>query len=162
MKAAAGREPDFETYRKLSSSPPPAVPHMSVASWGLVWLLVLLFFVDSMAVWQCSPFLPDWTIERGLDSAWLGVIFGIQMLALLTTTLLAPALIRRTSQALILLTGATLAFVASVLLTILPPLLTGTALGVNLICLRILMGLGEGMMQVAGIAIVRQRVSIPR
>jgi len=140
-------------YEKYSTA-----DEASTASWGLVWLLVMLFFVDSMSVWQCSPFLPNWAIDRGLNTSWLGVIFGVQMLSLLCTTLLSPILIRRSSQTAVLLTGTTMAFVSSLLTTIIPPLHTKATLGVLLILLRIMMGLGEGMMQVAGISILMRTV----
>ena len=121
--------------------------------WLLLGLIICTFFVDAVAVWQCSPFVTNFLLDRGLNERWAGMFYGLNVLSAMCGTLLSPLLIKASSQTTVLLVGTSFAFIASVFLTYTPNSLWGESFGTYLIGLRVLMGFGEGMLQVGGISL---------
>ena len=121
--------------------------------WILLGLIICTFFVDACAVWQCSPFVTGFLLDRGLTERWAGMFYGLNVLSAMCGTLLSPLLIKASSQTTVLLIGTSFAFIASVMMTYTPNSLWWTSFGSYLIGLRILMGFGEGMLQVGGISL---------
>jgi len=115
---------------------------------------VVISLLSSTVSMMVAPFLPTWSLDHGLNYKWVGQMYGAQSLAILLATLLSPVLLKFVSNLHAVLIGCWMIFVGCVLSAMLPPLESGSALGLMIIALKAVMGFGEGLSQVATLAII--------
>ena len=124
------------------------------AQWAIVYLLITISLLSSVISMMVAPFLPTYCLDRGLNYTWVGQMYGAHSFAMLVATLISPALLKFVSNITAVLMGCWMIFGGCILSAIVPPLTEGTELGVIIILLKAIMGFGEGMSQVATLAII--------
>jgi len=120
----------------------------------LIVAITAVIGFDSIGAWMISAFLPGWLDDKGLSSSWSGFVFAANSIGGLITCLLAPWIIKATSNVFILTFGPMLVAIAYLVAAWLPGLLHGDAIAWVLITLRFISGLVEGVLFVACTALV--------
>jgi len=129
-------------------------PRVSPIERALIVTIALTYFVDSVASASIGSFLPNWVIERDLSQSWMGLFLGFQTLGILAGTLATPSLVKAVGNNVTLVVGVVMCTVCLLIMSVVPPLLRGVPLGWSIITIRTVAGLGEGLMQVSGLAAV--------
>ena len=121
-------------------------------------MVMIILCINGLNYGMIAPFMPNYTLDKGLTQSWVGIFLGAQILSTVFHTLMCPMYVRYSSNLTVLAIGSVLSTVGILSTGFIAPLASGTAFGALVILFRLLTGLGDGLLQTAGLAYILRAV----